>query len=130
LAELKIKSLEDFVAQGDTYARRRQLANSLRLGSDRVAQLVKIADLLRIPEIKPAHARLLANSEYDLLAKLINPDPGQSELNLDQRADQVRTALAAQNQPPNLIPDAELPTSNEIKVWLKRAQVLKIRLKL
>jgi hypothetical protein len=42
----------------------------------------------------------------------------------------VRTALAAQNQPPNLIPDAELPTSNEIKVWLKRAQVLKIRLKL
>ncbi|MCU0489493.1 MAG: DUF4332 domain-containing protein, partial [Anaerolineales bacterium] len=121
LAEQKILTRADLLNQGDSYAKRAQLAAKLRIWTDDLTRLVGFVDLLQIEGLKPELARLLSLGAYNRVESLKFNPPS---------VDQIRQELIAQNQRHKLVKDEALAGLAEaaIQAWLDQAAKIKPRL--
>lgn len=75
LADLQVVNVEQILTAGATYAGREKLARASGIPISAIEELVKLADLARIPGIKGVRARLYYDAGVDTLDKLASMDP-------------------------------------------------------
>jgi hypothetical protein len=110
LGEKKIKTLEDLIVSGDSYAKRRALAGDLGISS-----LVCMADLLQIRQLTPKNAYHLARVDFDRPQSRF----GTVERLQNAEAEPVRDCF-----------EDPKPTLEDVHKWIETAKKAKSRIKL
>ena len=72
LSQKGIINVQDMLKYGDTKEKRESLAEVLEVPVEEITELVKIAELTRIPGLKRKRARLFYNAGLDTLEKIAN----------------------------------------------------------
>ncbi len=72
LSQKGIINVQDMLKYGNTKEKRESLAEVLEVPVEEITELVKIAELTRIPGLKRKRARLFYSSGFDTLKKIAN----------------------------------------------------------
>lgn len=111
LAKVGITNLMQLLNAGANLSARLTLAEETGIPSEAIEELVKLADLCRISDIKGVRVRLLYDTGFDTLEKIAAQDPQEMRA-LIIKANQ-REHIAARN-----------PTLTEARFWVEQAKKL------
>ena len=106
-----ITNVQQLLNAGITRDSRLSLAEATGIPYAGIEELVKLADLCRISDIKGLRVRLLFDTGFDTLEKIAAQDP-----------EEMRAQIIAINQREQIA--ARHPTLTETKFWVKQAQSL------
>jgi predicted flap endonuclease-1-like 5' DNA nuclease len=111
LGTLGINNAAQLIHAGKTHNSRLALSGETGIPYDAIVELVKLADLCRISDIKGMRVRLLFDTGFDTIEKIADQDPVEMReeiIKIDQR---------------NRI-TARHPTLTETKFWVEQAKKL------
>jgi hypothetical protein len=111
LKKAGITNVQQLLNAGNTRDSRLSLAEATGIPYASIEELVKLADLCRISDIKGLRVRLLFDTGFDTLEKIAAQDP-----------EEMRAQIIAINQREQIA--ARHPTLTETKFWVEQAQNL------
>lgn len=111
LKKAGITNVQQLLNAGNTRDARLSLAEATGIPYASIEELVKLADLCRISDIKGLRVRLLFDTGFDTLEKIAAQDP-----------EEMRAQIIAINQREQIA--ARHPTLTETKFWVEQAQNL------
>lgn len=111
LAAIGIVRVEELLNAGRTIRKREQLSRRSRVPPEDILELVKLADLTRIVDIKGLRVRLLYEAGMDTTERVSNCDPGE-----------LRERLVHVNERRKIL--KRHPTPVEAEYWVTQARAL------
>jgi hypothetical protein len=106
-----ITNVQQLLKAGNTYNSRLALSGKTGIPYDLIEELVKLADLCRISDIKGMRVRLLFDTGFDTIEKIAAQEPGE-----------MRDQIIKVNQSAKIA--ARHPTLIETKFWVEQAKKL------
>jgi len=106
-----ITNVKQLLKAGNTHNSRLALSEETGIPNDVIEELVRLADLCRISDIKGMRVRLLFNTGFDTIEKIAAQDPGE-----------MRAQIIKINQREKIA--ARHPTLTETKFWVEQAKKL------
>jgi len=111
LENIGITNIQQLLKTGNTYNSRLALSRETRIPYDSIEEIVKLADLCRISDIKGLRVRLLFDTGFDTIGKIATQDP-----------EEMRDQIIKINQGEKIA--ARHPTLTETKFWVEQAKNL------
>jgi hypothetical protein len=109
LGMLGISNAAQLINAGKTRQSRLALSGETGIPYDAIVELVKLADLCRISDIKGKRVQLLFNTGFDTIEKIAAQDPVE-----------MREQIIKINQGDSIV--ARCPTLTETKFWVEQAK--------
>lgn len=111
LENARITNVQQLLKAGNTYDARLALSEETGIPYNAIEELVKLADLCRISDIKGMRVRLLFDTGFDTIEKIAVQDPGEMRDQIIKVSQ--REQIAARH-----------PTLTETKFWVEQAKKL------